>query len=105
MSTLEETARGIQQQAKEEQQQLKEANLALNRALKRENLLKTPGLDGREGARIKQKIQELEGELQENDRELPSERARMKAKLCHEQAHTERGRDFSHDWVANPQTR
>lgn len=43
MNTLETTAHGIQRQAREEQQQLKEANLApteANRVLKRENLLK-----------------------------------------------------------------
>ena len=61
MSTVEETVNGIQRQGRE-QQQLKEANLALteaNRVLNRENLLNTSALDGRE-AGTREKIQELE---------------------------------------------
>ena len=85
MGTLENTMDGIHRQAKEEeQQQLKDANLALteaNKVLKRENLLRTPAFDGREGAEVKEQIQELEQNLQETGKELREtrwENAQMK---------------------------
>ena len=63
MSTVEETVNGIQRQARDEQQQLKEASLALteaNRVLNRESLLNTSAFDGRGVAGTREKIQELE---------------------------------------------
>ena len=77
MTTLENTMDGIHRQAKEEQQ-LKDANFALteaNKVLKRENPLKTPAFDGREGAGIKEKIQEPEGDREESVGNKVGERA------------------------------
>ena len=87
MSTLEATMDGIHRKAKEEQQQLKDANLPLteaNKMLNRENLLRTPAFDGKGGAEIKTKIHELEENLQETEKECwetKSENTQTKAKL------------------------
>ena len=116
LSALKEATSGGQRQAKEEQQQLKDANLALtalteaNKVLKREreSLLRTPAFDGREGARVKEKIQEMEENLQETERELwqaKSENAQMKAKLRHGQTYTERDQDGNRDGRGLPTRR
>ena len=71
-----------------------------DKVLKRENLLKTPVFDGREGAGMKDKTQELEENVQETEKDLwetRSENAQMKAKLRHCQTYTERDRDNSRD--------
>lgn len=102
---------GIHRQVKEEQQQLKDANLALtaNKVLNRENLLRTPAFDGREGAGIKEKTQELKENLQDTDKKLwetRSENGQMRAKASsHGQAYTERDRDNSRDGRGLPTRR
>ena len=61
--TLEDAAVNIQSQAKDEHRQIREANLApteANKILRRENLLGTSAIDGRERIVLDEKFQELE---------------------------------------------
>ena len=87
--TMEDAACKIQIQAEEEQRQLREANFALteaNKVLRRENLVGTSAIDGRERVILEEKFQELKENHKIAERKLleaRSENAKMKAEMHH----------------------
>ena len=87
--TMEDAASKIKIQSKEEQRQLREANSALteaNKVLKRENLLGTSAIDGRERIVLVEKFQEIEENHKIAEKKLleaRSENAKLKAEKHH----------------------